>query len=157
MSSSFQSSSIVAYSSLNDLFSCSWYLQGDYLYPILIVAFDESALSAQRISSVYSFVSVIVGVVLGFVVRYTRRMKWFIVAGTCLFTVAFGILIYYRGGGSGSGHTGGMIGGQFLLGFGGGMLSYPTQAMVQAACKHEHVAMITALFLATYQVGSARA
>lgn len=88
--------------------------------------------------------------------RYLRRLKWFIVAGTCLFTVAFGVLIYYRGGGSdGSANTSGMIGGQFLLGFAGGMFPYPTQALVQAATQHEHVAIITALYLSTYNIGSA--
>lgn len=92
---------------------------------------------------------------LGIIVRYVRKLKWFIVTGTCLFTIAFGVLIHFRGGGSGSADVSGMIGGQFLLGFGGGMFPYPAQALVQAATDHEHVAMITALYLAVYQVGSA--
>lgn len=111
---------------------------------ILYVAFDQSVLSATRISSVYSFTSVCVGLTLGVIARYLRRLKWFIVAGTCLFMVAFGVLIYYRGGGNnGAANISGMIGGQFLLGFAGGMFPYPTQALVQAATSHENVAMIT--------------
>lgn len=94
---------------------------------ILYVAFDQSVLSATRISSVYSFTSVCVGLTLGVIARYLRRLKWFIVAGTCLFMVAFGVLVYYRGGGnSGGASISGMIGGQFLLGFAGGMFPYPT-------------------------------
>lgn len=46
-----------------------------------------------------------------------RQLKPFIVSGTALFMVAFGILIYYRGGSSGSSHSG-VIGGQVLLGLG---------------------------------------
>lgn len=138
------------------IFSCAWYLQGDYLYAILVVAFDETPLSAQRISSVYSFTSVLVGVSLGVIVRYVRRLKPFVIAGTCIFMVAYGVLIHYRGGDGNKGDISGMIGGQFLLGFGGGMFPYPTQALVQAAAKHEHVAMVTALYLAVYRIGSAR-
>lgn len=46
-----------------------------------------------------------------------RRLKVFIVSGTMLFTVAFGILIRFRGGTGDSGHSG-VIGGQVLLGIG---------------------------------------
>lgn len=136
--------------------SISRTLQGDYLYPVVLVAFGETELSAQRITSVYSFVSVLTGIGLGFVVRYVRHLKPFIIFGACMFTTAFGVLIEFRGGeGDGSGSVSGMIGGQFLLGFAGGFISYPTQASVQAASKHENVAMITSLYLAVYQIGSA--
>lgn len=104
----------------------------------------------------YSFTSVLVGLSLGIIARYIRRLKWIIVSGTLLFLVAMGVLVYYRGGGSdGSANISGMIGGQFLLGFAGGMFPYPTQALVQAASAHEHVAVITALYLSIYNVGSA--
>lgn len=95
----------------------AWYLQGDFLYTVLAVSFDESVLSATRITSLYSFVSVITGVILGFIVIRIRQLKPFIVAGTLLFMVAFGILIYFRGGPSGSSHSG-VIGAQVLLGIG---------------------------------------
>lgn len=95
----------------------AWYLQGDFLYTVLYVSFDESILSATRITSLYSFVSVITGVILGFIVMKVRQLKPFIVAGTLLFTVAFGILIYFRGGVGSSSHSG-VIGAQILLGIG---------------------------------------
>lgn len=95
----------------------AWYLQGDFLYTVLYVSFDESVLSATRITSLYSFTSVIAGVILGFIVMKLRQLKPFIVSGTVLFMVAFGILIYFRGGSSGSSHSG-IIGGQVLLGLG---------------------------------------
>jgi SIT family siderophore-iron:H+ symporter-like MFS transporter len=136
------------------MLNTAWYLQGDYLYTVLIVSFNESVKSATRISSLYSFVSVITGVILGLIVVKVRRLKPFIVAGTVLFLVAFGLLIYYRGGSGGSAHSG-IIGAQVLLGIAGGMFPYPAQASIQAATRHEHVAVITGLFLACYNVGSA--
>ena len=113
----------------------AWALQGNYLYTVLVVSFGESITSATRITSlyrlviclmiprefpltfVYSFASVITGCLLGFVILKVRRLKMFIVAGTMLFTVAFGILINFRGGSGDSSHSG-VIGGQVLLGIG---------------------------------------
>ncbi|OJJ07134.1 hypothetical protein ASPVEDRAFT_141647 [Aspergillus versicolor CBS 583.65] len=136
------------------MLNCAWALQGNYLYTVLVVSFNESVLSATRISSLYSFSSVIAGCILGAIVMKVRRLKGFIVAGTCLFTVAFGILYHFRGGDSGSSHSG-IIGGEILLGIAGGMFPYPAQASIQTATKHEHLAIVTALFLASYNIGSA--
>jgi SIT family siderophore-iron:H+ symporter-like MFS transporter len=132
----------------------TWYLQGDYLYTVLIVAFDFSILAATRVSSLYSFVSVLTGFTLGAIVFKVRRLKPFIIFGTTLFLVAFGLLIHYRGSPSSSGQSG-IIGAQILLGLAGGMFPYPAQASIQAASQHEHLAVLTGLYLATYNVGSA--
>lgn len=132
----------------------AWYMQGDYLYTVLIIAFDFSIMGATRILSLYSFTSVVTGFILGLIVYRVKRLKWFIVAGTSLFAVAFGLLIHYRGSPSSAGQSG-IIGAQVLLGFAGGMFPYPAQASIQAATKHEHVAVITGLYLATYNIGSA--
>lgn len=69
-----------------------------------------------------SFASVIAGCILGAIVMKVRRLKGFIVAGTCLFTVAFGILYHFRGGDSGSSY-GGIVAGEIILGI--GALSLP--------------------------------
>ncbi|KAL1998465.1 hypothetical protein VTN02DRAFT_6124 [Thermoascus thermophilus] len=132
----------------------AWYLQGDYLYTVLVVSFNESVMSATRISSFYSFFSVITGGLLGLVVYKVRRLKPFIVFGTVLFMVAFGLLIRFRGGTGGSNRAG-VIGAQVVLGIAGGLFPYPAQASIQAATKHEHLAVITGLFLASYNIGSA--
>ncbi|KAF2813544.1 siderochrome-iron transporter-like protein Sit1 [Mytilinidion resinicola] len=126
----------------------------DFLYTVLVVAFDESIKSATRISSLYSFCFVLSGALLGLIVRYYRYLKPFIVFGTVLFLAAFGVLIHYRGGSGTASHSG-IIGSQVLLGIAGGLFPYPAQASIQAATKHEHVAVITGLYLATYNIGSA--
>ncbi|KAH8926896.1 MFS general substrate transporter, partial [Atractiella rhizophila] len=134
--------------------NATWYLQGSYLYTTLVVAFDQSIKSATRITNIYSFTSVITGVILGFVVRYVRYLKIFIITGICLFMVAFGLLIRYRSGGSG-GNNSAIIGAEIVLGVGGGLFSYPTQASVQAATTHKNMAIVTGLYLACYSIGSA--
>ncbi|OMP81914.1 Siderophore iron transporter 1 [Diplodia seriata] len=132
----------------------AWYMQADFLYTVLVVAFDETVKSATRITQLYSFASVLMGWFLGVIVFKVRRLKPFIVFGTCLFMVAFGMLIHYRGGTSLSHHTG-MVGAQVVLGIAGGLFPYPTQASIQAAAKHEHLAIVTGLYLGTYNIGSA--
>ncbi|KAJ4982667.1 major facilitator superfamily transporter [Stagonosporopsis vannaccii] len=132
----------------------AWYMQGDFLYTVLVVSFNESIKSATRISSLYSFSSVITGLILGMIVFRVRRLKPFIVFGTCLFLVAFGLLIHYRGGTGEASHSG-IVGAQICLGIAGGMFPYPAQASIQAATKHEHVAIVTGIYLATYNIGSA--
>ncbi|KAF2269789.1 siderophore iron transporter 1 [Lojkania enalia] len=132
----------------------AWTCQGDFLYSVLVVGFNESIKSATRIASLYSFVSVITGIIIGLVVVKIRRLKPFIFFGTCLFMVAFGLLIHYRGGAGGQAHDG-IVGAQVLLGIAGGMFPYPAQASIQAATKHEHVAVITGVYLASYNIGSA--
>jgi MFS transporter, SIT family, siderophore-iron:H+ symporter len=121
---------------------------------VLRVGFNESIDSATRITSLYSFTSVITGVLLGLVVTRVRRLKAFIILGTCLYMLAFGLLIYYRGGVKRNSHNG-IIGGQVLLGIAGGFFPYPTQVSIQAAVKHEHLAVITGLYLGSYNIGSA--
>lgn len=132
----------------------AWSLQGGYLFTVLIVAFNESIKSATRITSLYSFTSVITGVIVGLIVFKVRRLKGFIVAGTVLFLVAFGLLIRYRGSPSASQHAG-IVGAQVVLGIAGGLFPYPGQASIQAATQHEHLAVITGLYLSCYSIGSA--
>lgn len=129
-------------------------MQSDYLYTVLIVAFDFSTKAATRVTSLYSFTSVIVGPLLGLVVYKVRRLKIFIVLGTMLYMVAFGLLIHFRGSANGSARAG-VIGAQVLLGVAGGMFPYTTQASLQVNLKHEHLAVMTGIYLATYNVGSA--
>jgi MFS transporter, SIT family, siderophore-iron:H+ symporter len=128
------------------LLNFAWGMQADYLFTVLRVAFDFSIAGATRIISLYSFTSVLTGFILGFVVYYVKRLKTFIIAGTCLFMVAFGLLIRYRGSYS-NGAQAGIIGAQVLLGFAGGMFPYPAQASLQVALKHEQLAVMTGIYL----------
>ncbi|CAI6037291.1 hypothetical protein V2G26_021272 [Clonostachys chloroleuca] len=132
-----------------------WYMQGDYLYNMLIVAFDFDINMATRVSSLYSFCSVIVGPIMGLVVFKIRRLKYVILAGTALFMVAFGLLIHFRSHTEGSNAKVGVIAAEVLLGVAGGMFPYPAQASLQVQLKHENLAVMTGIYLATYNIGSA--
>nr|CEG04731.1 unnamed protein product [Fusarium clavum] len=139
---------------VRSLLNLAWCTQGNYLYTILIVAFDFSIENATRILSFFSFFGVITGVLAGLVIFKIRRLKFIIVGGTLLFMGAFGLLIAYPGGASVSSKDG-IIAAQILLGVAGGFFAYPTQASIQASASREHVAILTGLYLSFYNVGSA--
>jgi len=73
---------------------------------------------------------------LGLVVMKVRRLKAFIIFGSLTYTVAFGLLIRYRGGHNTS-QVSGVIGAEVLLGLGAGFFTYPAIASVQARTKHK--------------------
>lgn len=77
---------------------------------MLSVSFDESVISATRITSLYSFASVITGIIGGIFIRYIRRIKWVAVTGTLIFISALGMMIKFRSA-SDNGHAG-VIGAQ---------------------------------------------
>ena len=139
---------------VRSLLNFAWYTQGNYLYTVLIVAFDFPIDTATRILSFFSFFGVLSGVAVGLIIFKLRRLKLIIVSGTIIFMASFGLLIRYSGGADANSQNG-LIGAQVLLGLSGGLFAYPTQASIQASAKREHVAIITGLYLSFYNVGSA--
>lgn len=129
-----------------------WYMPNDYMYTVLVVAVNESVKLATRITSLYSFVSVITGTFVGFLVVYIRRLKALIIFGVCMWFVANGLLVYYR---SGTESHSGIIGALCLMGFGAGFFTYATQASIQSCTSHKHMAVVTAAYLSSYNIGSA--
>ncbi|KAK9455180.1 MFS general substrate transporter [Dipodascopsis uninucleata] len=129
-----------------------WYMQGDYLYTVLIVGVGESIKSATRISSLYSFVSVVTGFFYGLFIVKFRRLKGFIIFGISLWFVSFGLLVHYRGGDYS--HAG-IIGAQCLLGFGAAFFTYPTQTSIQTCTNHIYMGVALSIYLSSYYVGSA--
>ncbi|GAO18000.1 uncharacterized protein UV8b_07705 [Ustilaginoidea virens] len=139
---------------VRSMLNFAWYVQGNYLYTVLIVAFDFSIGTATRILSFFSFFGVISGVIVGLVVYKLRRLKAIIVAGTLLFTSAFVVLHSFPGGTTAPSQVG-VIAGQILMGLASGLFAYPTQASIQASASRDHVAILTGLYLSFYNVGSA--
>lgn len=139
---------------VRSMLNFAWYTQGNYLYTVLIVAFDFSVENATRILSFFSFFGVVSGIITGLIIFKIRRLKYIIVGGTCLFMLAFALLIGYPGGPSRATKIG-LIGAQVLLGVAGGLFAYPTQASIQASATREHMAILTGLYLSFYNVGSA--
>ena len=133
--------------------NCAASVQGDYLYTVLVISFKQSVLTATRIVNIYSFSACLMGILCGFIVYKTKRMKWMIVAGSCLHLVAFGILIQFRGGDGAN--FAGMVAAQVLLGVACGMFTYAALASAQAATRHEHLAVVTGAYFACFNVGGA--
>lgn len=129
-----------------------WYMQGDFMYTVLIVSVNQTTKSATRITQLYSFVSVITGTILGLVVSRIRYLKPFIVFGGCIWIIAMGLMVHYRGGVDAKD---GIIGSLCLLGFGAGFFTYPTQNSIQSVTNHEYLSIVTSLYLASYYIGSA--
>lgn len=80
---------------------------------------------ATWIQNIYTFVSVVIGITVGIAVRYVRHLKYFAVAGTLLFVLAFGLLYRYRGGVE-THELAGLIGAEVILGVAGGFFICPT-------------------------------
>jgi SIT family siderophore-iron:H+ symporter-like MFS transporter len=127
-------------------------MQAGYLYTVLVVAFDFSVTTATRISTVYGFMAFAVGPLSGLAVYRVRRLRPFILSGVVLFTVAFGLLVRYRGGGDAS-ERAGVIAGQVLLGLGGGLFGYSAGVAMQVMVPHKHVAVLIALYMAAHNIG----
>lgn len=139
---------------VRSLLNVAWYIQGTYLYTVLVVAFDFSIQSATRILSFFSFFGVVSGVLVGLIVYRTRRLKYIIVIGTIGFVIAF-VLLILNPGGAGDNSRAGVISAQVLLGLASGFFAYPTQASIQASASRDHVAILTGLYLSFFNVGSA--
>ncbi|GAA5859365.1 hypothetical protein JCM1840_004582 [Sporobolomyces johnsonii] len=129
---------------------------GSYFYTYLLVAGEQSTLSATRITSIASFTGTLTAAVMGLVVRYVRYLKPIIIFGFCVEVLAFGLMIRYRGATASQGDLAVV---QLVRGFGVGCIGFPVQAAIQSVTKHENLGAITAGYLTVYYlaggVGSA--
>lgn len=135
-----------------------WTMPNDYMYTVLVVGMRASNKAANRITSLYSFVSVIVGPLLGLLLVLVRRTKPFIIFGCATWFLATGLLFHFRGANNGidsEKYLSGVIGALCVMGFGAGFFTYTTQLSIQTCTNHEYMAVMLALYLALYNIGSA--
>ncbi|GAA5923509.1 uncharacterized protein JCM15063_003670 [Sporobolomyces koalae] len=129
---------------------------GSYFYTYVLVAADQTTLSATRITSLASFVSTLTAAFMGIVARYVRYLKPIVIFGFCVEILSFGLMIRYRGTGATQGDLAAV---QVVRGLGVGAISFPLQASIQSVTKHEHLGAITAAYLTVFYlsqgVGSA--
>ncbi|GAA5877929.1 hypothetical protein JCM8547_007081, partial [Rhodosporidiobolus lusitaniae] len=131
------------------LHPCAGGVIGSYFYTYLLVAGNESTLSATRITSIASFTSTWTALFMGVLVRKVRYLKPIILFGFVIEVLAFGLMIRYRNSGATQGDLAGV---QFLRGVGSGSISFPVQAAIQSVVKHEHLAAITAGMLTVFYI-----
>merc|ERR1712093_767809 len=129
---------------------------GGYFYTFLVVAANQSTLSASRITNIASFSGTLVVAVNGIICRYLRYLKPIVIAGFILEVLAFGLMIRFRESTNSQAEIAIV---QLLRGVAGGCLGFPLQASIQSVTKHEHLGAVTAGYLTVYYlaggVGSA--
>ncbi|WVQ75788.1 hypothetical protein IAR50_005421 [Cryptococcus sp. DSM 104548] len=118
-----------------------------YLYTFLLVAADQSILSATRITSFPTVAGTVTAMIGAALSSRFRMLKPIIILGFIMELLATGLMIRYRQGTNSQGELAVV---QLLRGAANGFIPYPTQALIQAAAPHEHLAAITAGWLVVY-------
>ncbi|CDF91122.1 probable Siderophore iron transporter ARN2 [Zygosaccharomyces bailii] len=127
-------------------------MAADYLYTILLVAVNQTDLSATRIMNLYAFVTAIFSPFLSILVARSSRLKPYIVLGGALYFVTMGLFFHYR---SGKDSDKGIIGGMVVWGFCSGLFDYPINVSIQTVTSHENMASVTALGYTIFSIGGA--
>ena len=123
-----------------------------YFYSYLQVVQDDSVTAAGHIVQTFTFTSTVTAICISVIIKYTRRYKYYITTGACIYLMGIGTMIRYRSLGS---STSQIVGTQIAVGIGGGMVNVPAQLGVQAAVSHSDVAAATAIFLTIVEIGGA--
>lgn len=124
-----------------------------YFYSYLLVVQRQSIRAAGYITQTFIFSSTITALLVSLLIKYTRRYKYFITAGSLIYLMGVGLMIRYR---TEDASVGSIVGTQIAIGMGGGMMSIATQLGVQASAPtHQHVAAATAVFLTILEIGGA--
>lgn len=113
---------------------------------------DLPLTSAGRIVQTFTFTSTITSIIVSFAIKYTKRYKTFMVAGTILYVIGLALMIHFRTEDSSPAV---IVGTQVFLGVGGSLTHVPAQLGVQASASHSEVAAATALFLTFLEIGGA--
>ncbi|RKP30436.1 hypothetical protein METBISCDRAFT_30952 [Metschnikowia bicuspidata] len=106
-----------------------WNMPKDFIFTVLVVGMNASVKAATRIGTLYSFVSVLTGPILGLVIVRVRKTKYFIPVGCVIWFVAMGILWHFRGTNNGVEYK------KFQDGF----FTYTTQLSIQTCTNHEYI------------------
>lgn len=125
-------------------------IEAEYLYQILIVAVNQSDLSASRISVLSSFVSTLTCFFYGFLTVYIRRLKPGMIFGTLVWLLGGGLMYHFRGGTS---SKSGIIAAECIMGFGTGFFSDELTVIMQSHVSHEQMARVTAMGYVLYRIG----
>lgn len=91
------------------------------------------------------------GVVAGVIILFTRRFKWFLVAGAAIRTIGFGLQIKYRTLDTSMTQA---VWAQIVQGIGGAFLGEVTTLLSQITVRHQDVAMVTSVYLTLFSLGS---
>ncbi|MBW0509012.1 hypothetical protein O181_048727 [Austropuccinia psidii MF-1] len=122
-------------------------MANDYFYTFLVVAGNQSVLSATRISGLAIFISIYTCLAAGAIVNRVRRVKWIIIVGSLCDVVGFALMVKYR---SSDNTLFELVLPQLFRGLSEGLVGFPVQAVIQAMTAHQHLASITAFYLTIF-------
>ncbi|KAK4898652.1 hypothetical protein LTR27_003824 [Elasticomyces elasticus] len=123
-----------------------------YFQSYLLVVHDLSVSSAGHIVQIFTFSATITSILASLVIKYTKRYRQLVTAGTCVYVTGLILMVFYRTQVS---SLTAIMGAQLLIGIGGGLCHGPAQLGVQASAKHSEVAAATAAFLTLLEIGGA--
>ena len=130
----------------------AWYIWDNYFYSLLIVVFDCSVTHATYISNIYTVGATFWSIVMGIVVRYNGRLKWWaLYFGVPITILAVGLMIKFRQPDSNIGY---IVMCQIFIAFGGGTLVICEQMTVMAVSKQSDIAAVIAMEGAIISIGS---
>lgn len=129
-----------------------YYVASDYLYPVLLVAVNESPSSSSRIVWLPTFCAVAFSPFFAVLAAKSARLKPYIIFGCLLWVLSMGLFYRYRGGKES--HAG-IIGGSVVMGIGSTFFTYPLIVALQSMTTHSRMAVITAVYYTVAKVGSA--
>lgn len=124
----------------------------NYVRFILLVAFNQSPKSTQRLGQLYDFMQTCTNVVVGIILHFWPHPKFFVFTGSLVGLLGMGIMYKYRVAYDG---ISGFIAADALIGIGGGMMRFPTWTLVHTGIPHDQMAVATGFMMTTYQIGAA--
>ncbi|KAJ4165472.1 hypothetical protein LMH87_007104 [Akanthomyces muscarius] len=133
-------------------FFLSYYLWQPYFYSFLVVVNGLSPKAATNVVAAQGVSTAAIGLAAAFVVKYTGKCKWVVVAGTLVKLIGGGFMIRYS---NGDATLAQIVMGQVIASGGSGMISIVAQTAVQSVASHQDVANVTTLYEAARAIGGA--
>lgn len=130
----------------------AFFVYQPYFFSYLSVARNASVATATNITLIFTFSSTVSAVITSVLIKWSKRYKYFLFLGTAVYMIGGGLTYRYRTLSSSQTQ---LVFSQIVLGAGAGLIATPAQLAVQAACTHQDVATVTALFLTLSSVGGA--
>ncbi|KAL4398881.1 transmembrane transporter [Malassezia pachydermatis] len=118
---------------------------------IVTYGFDSTAKESKYVTFSDTLALTLFGVIAGLIIAYTRRYKWFLVAGTAVRMIGYGLQIRYRHLNSSIVQV---VWGQIVQGIGGAFLGEILTLMSQITVRHQDQAMVTSVILTLFSLGN---
>jgi hypothetical protein len=126
---------------------------GSYFTSMLMVAFNQSITTTTYISNIYRVGSCFSALVIGFLIRWTRRFKWVaLYFAVPLMMLGVGLMIHFRHPDSGIGY---IVMTQIFIAFAGGPIVICGELAMMSTVTHQEIAAILAILDLFGSVGTA--